>query len=205
MLEQTFKELASTYSDNTLLINEMWKEIKKSYTKKNRYYHTLAHLENLLAHLNKVKRDIKNWHAALFSLFYHDIIYNALKQNNEEKSAQLAVSRLEQLGVDSDTVALCKTQILATKSHELSTNTDTNYFTDADLSILGQSWETYSLYYQNVRKEYAIYPDFMYIPGRKKVLNHFINMPRIFKTTYFYEQYESQAFINAKMELGLLK
>ena len=97
---------------------------------------------------------------------------------------------MKQISVSNDKVELCKNQILATKSHIKSTDRDTNYLTDADLSVLGQNWQTYSLYYKNVRKEYSIYPDFVYNPGRKKVLNHFLSMDKIFKTDFFYKKFE---------------
>jgi predicted metal-dependent HD superfamily phosphohydrolase len=140
----------------------------------------------------------------LFTLYYHDIIYNSLKSDNEEKSAELAEKRMKQIFVSNDTLELCKKQILATKSHIKSTDSDTNYFTDADLSILGQDWDAYSSYYKNVRKEYSIYPDFVYNPGRKKVLNHFLSMDRIFKTAFFYNRFEIQAKRNLQKEMELL-
>lgn len=126
----------------------------------------------------------------MFTLYYHDIVYNPLKSDNEEKSAELAEKRMKQISVSIDTIGLCKNQILATKTHIKSADIDTNYFTDADLSVLGQSWEIYTLYYKNVRKEYSIYPDFVYNPGRKKVLNHFLAMDRIYKTDFFYNKFE---------------
>jgi predicted metal-dependent HD superfamily phosphohydrolase len=39
---------------------------------------------------------------------------------------------------------------------------------DADLSILGKDLDTYLAYTKMIRKEYSIYPDFLYKPGRKK-------------------------------------
>jgi predicted metal-dependent HD superfamily phosphohydrolase len=83
----------------------------------------------------------------------------------------------------------------------VSENTDTNLFTDADLSILGQPWETYLAYAQNVRKEYGQYPKIIYRSGRKKVLRHFLEMERIFKTEYFFEKYEICARKNIEQEL----
>ena len=62
----------------------------------------------------------------------------------------------------------------------------------------------YDTYCQQVRKEYSIYPDFLYKPGRKKVLEHFLNMERIFKTTYFFDLYEAQARENLRRELSSL-
>lgn len=185
-------------------MNELWTEIEKNYTSEKRHYHTLQHLDNLLAQLTEVKNEIQNWETILFTLYYHDIIYNSLKSDNEKKSAELAEKRMKQISAPIDIIELCKQQILATKSHIKSSDSDTNYFTDADLSVLGQPWETYSDYYKNVRMEYSIYPDFLYNPGRKKVLDHFLTMVRIFKTDLFYNKFETQAKKNLNMELELL-
>jgi len=204
VLKETFIELLTRYTDNDRLKNELWNEIEKNYSSKKRHYHTLQHLDILLSQLTDVKGEIQNWETILFTLFYHDIIYNSIKSDNEEKSAELAEKRMKQASVSKEKIALCKKQILATKSHIESTDSDTNYFTDADLSIVGQSWETYSLYYKNVRKEYSIYPSLVYNPGRKKVLNHFLSMDRIFKTDFFYNKFEIQAKQNIQQEIESL-
>lgn len=204
MLKETFKQLLTNYTDNNRLINELWIEIEKHYSSKKRHYHTLQHLDNLLTQLTEIKGEIQNWDTILFTLYYHDIIYNILKSDNEEKSADLAEKRLTQISVSNDKVELCKKHILATKSHLKATDNDTNYFTDADLSVLGQDWETYSSYYKNIRKEYSIYPDFVYNLGRKKVLNHFLSMDRIFKTDLFFGKFEKQAKENLTNELNIL-
>ena len=154
--------------------------------------------------LSSVQNDIEDFDSVLFSIFYHDFIYKSTSKDNEEKSAELAEKRMKQISVSKDTIELCKNQILATKSHVQSTNKDTNYFTDADLSVLGQNWEAYSLYYKNVRKEYSIYPDFVYNQGRKKILNHFLSMDKIFKTDFFYNKFEAQAKKNLQKEMELL-
>jgi predicted metal-dependent HD superfamily phosphohydrolase len=204
VLKETFIELLKNYTDNNGMTNELWTEIEKNYSSKKRHYHTLRHLDNLLAQLTEIKGEIQNWETVLFTLYYHDIVYNSLKSDNEEKSAELAEKRMKQISVPIDKIELCKNQILATKSHIKSTDSDTNYFTDADLSVLGQNLETYSLYCKNVRKEYSIYPDFVYNPGRKKVLNHFLAMDRIFKSDFFYNKFETQAKQNLQKEIELL-
>lgn len=204
MLKEAFIELTTKYTDNNALINKLWGEISESYSDKNRHYHTLLHLDNLLKQLTEVKAEIKEWDAVLFTLYYHDIVYNSLKSDNEERSAKLAEKRMTQLSVPNEMIESCKNQILATKSHLENSDSDTNYFTDADLSVLGQNWEIYSGYFKNVRKEYSIYPDWVYNPGRKKVLQHFLAMIRIFKTDYFFNKFEEQAKQNLQRELELL-
>ena len=58
---------------------------------------------------------------------------------------------------------------------------DINLFTDADLAILGAEPEIYKNYAAAIRQEYSVFPDPIYIPGRKKVLLHFLKMERLFK------------------------
>ncbi|NAS29920.1 hypothetical protein GTQ40_02950 [Flavobacteriaceae bacterium R38] len=204
VLKEIFIELLTNYTDNDYLKNELWAEIEKNYSSKKRHYHTLQHLDNLFVQLTDVKREIENWEVILFTLFYHDIVYNSTISDNEEKSAELAEKRMKQIRISNDKIVLCKKQILATKSHIKSIDSDTNYFTDADLSILGQSWETYSLYYKNIRKEYSIYPTLVYNPGRKKILKHFLSVDRIFKTDFFYNKFEIQAKQNIEKEIKSL-
>lgn len=204
MLKETFIELLTKFTDDISLTNKFWTEIEENYSDKKRYYHTLTHLDNLQNQLCKVKDKIINWESILFTLYYHDIVYNALKSDNEEKSAELAELRMKQINVPTEIIENCKSQILATKKHEDNSDFDTNYFIDADLSILGQDSETYKGYFQNVRKEYSIYPDIIYNYGRKKVLKHFLEMDRIYKTEYFYKKFENSAKENLLKELNTL-
>lgn len=203
MLQENFKNLFLNFAQDVSLQENLWLEIKTYYTSKKRHYHNLSHLENLFSELFPIKEKLEDWETVQFSIFYHDIIYNASRNDNEEKSAILAIERLKEIGLPEDQILKCNHQILMTKSHEISDN-DSNYFTDADLSILGKSWEVYEEYYQQIRKEYRIYPDFIYNGGRKKALRHFLEMDRIFKTDYFFEKYEIQARQNLQKELEIL-
>jgi predicted metal-dependent HD superfamily phosphohydrolase len=141
----------------------------------------------------------------LFSLFYHDIIYNTTAKDNEEKSADTAAKVLKSIGYPEEKIIACQKQILATKSHIATGDNDTDLFTDADLSILGYPPEAYNIYTIQVRKEYAIYPDFLYNPGRHKVLEHFLNTKPLFKSAYFRQKYERQALDNILHEMVTLK
>ncbi|WP_373553145.1 hypothetical protein [Haliscomenobacter sp.] len=204
LLKDTFTALIQTYTQDAAVIEPHWLEIEKAYSGKKRHYHNLTHLEQLWQQLLPLKAEITDWDTVLFSLFYHDIVYNVRRQDNEEKSAELAKQRLQALPYPPAGIEKCIVQILATKSHALSSDLDTNLFTDADLAILGQDWPTYHSYTLQVRQEYAIYPDLLYKPGRKKVLQHFLNMERIFKTAHFFSLYEQVARTNLSREIGEL-
>jgi hypothetical protein len=64
-----------------------------------------------------------------------------------------------------------------------------------------QDWETYLDYCQKVRKEYSIYPDLLYNLGRRKVLEHFLQMKMIFKTEAFFNRFEQNARQNIGREI----
>jgi predicted metal-dependent HD superfamily phosphohydrolase len=204
MLQLTFVQLLQKYTSNSQLIETLWNEIDNHYSGRGRYYHTLAHLQNLLDVLTEVRDRTEDWDTVLFALFYHDIIYKPTNNNNEKKSAELARKRLSEISFPEQRIAKCCSIILATKTHAVSTDSDTNYFTDADLSTLGQNQDAYIEYTKQVRKEYSMYPHFLYNPGRKKVLKHFVQMDSIFKTEFFFHKFEKHARENLHLELQSL-
>jgi predicted metal-dependent HD superfamily phosphohydrolase len=201
MVQQLFYSTLNAYGCSDAIMEELWSEIAKQHSSRMRHYHTLNHLDHMILQLQEVQPVIEHWNTIVLAVAYHDIIYNPLRSNNEERSAAVAVERLATAGVDPDTVARTHRHIIASKTHLVSADQDTNYFTDADLSVLGASREVYKLYADYVRKEYRYYPDLLYKPGRKKVLQHFLDMPRIFKTEHFYHTFEQQARQNLLWEL----
>jgi predicted metal-dependent HD superfamily phosphohydrolase len=204
MLENSFRLLLKNYTDDGTIIDRYWSEINTCYTEPHRHYHTLSHLNNLLKELTGIRDELENWMAILFALYYHDIIYNPLRSDNEERSAILAREGMEQIAIPEVTIRETVDCIMATRSHEVSDNPDINYFTDADLSVLGQAPDIYKRYSNDIRKEYDIYPGVVYYPARKNVLLDFLQMGRIFKTDFFYNKYEEQARVNIKAEIALI-
>ena len=203
-LKENFTNLCLQFNENHILIENLWTEIEKKYSEKGRYYHNLQHLDNMFSELELVKDKILNFNNISFSVFYHDVIYDATSKLNEEKSAEFAESKLIKLGLNETDIAEISKQILATKSHQKSEKSDINYLLDADLCVLGKDPETYLDYIKNIRKEYSIYPDFLYKPGRKKVLKHFLELENIFKTEDFRNRYELQAKENIEVEIYTL-
>jgi len=201
VLKQSFITLVENYSQDQRLVETLWDEIEKNYSESTRHYHTLTHLTKMLGQLEEVRAEIADHHTLLFSLYYHDLVYQTSGNDNEERSAEVAGERLRLLSFPKDKIEKCLYQILATKGHLKNNDHDTNLFIDADLSILGQSWMVYAEYASQIRKEYAIYPDPVYKSGREKVLNHFLSMNQIFKTPYFYDKYEQRAKENFGKEL----
>jgi predicted metal-dependent HD superfamily phosphohydrolase len=194
MLQQIFINNLSQFTDNQMLISKFWLDLEKLYRSKNRHYHTLTHIEHLFFLLEKNKNLIEDWETLVVSIFYHDVIYNARKSDNEEQSAIFMQKAMSEIAFPKEKIEKSYRQILATKKHEITGDNDTDLFTDADLAILGSDWDVY---------EYSIYPDFLYNNGRKKVLQHFLAMENIFKTPLFRADFEEKARGNLQKELVL--
>jgi len=187
--------------------NEYYQELIKLYNSKNRFYHNLNHIEVLLKLSDEYKHLLNSQKAIDFTIWYHDAIYDGSKNNNEQKSAELAKLHLTQLGLSEQLVENCYKLIIATKTHTL--NKSLNYFDaqfllDIDLSILATERKQYIEYTQQIRKEYKMYPDFLYRKGRKKLLKHFLEMENIYKTQLFQNRWEEKAKENINYELELL-
>ena len=200
-LEGVFRELAGKYSLDNIAVQRAWRMIETHHTERGRHYHNLNHLADIITELQPFKDD-DGWDVLLFTTFYHDIMYNVLRHDNEEQSAELAVKEMSILGVPEPIIVATKDCILATKTHETTGNDLIDLFIDADMSIVGRDRETYIIYAQQVRKEYGIYPDLLYNPGRKRALSHFLKMERIFKTAYFFDKYEVSARANVSFEMA---
>lgn len=187
--------------------NRFYENLVKHYNSKGRFYHNLNHIEALLKLSDEYKYLLSSKKTIDFTIWYHDAIYDASKNNNEEKSAELARKDLTDLGLDATLIENCFNLIVATKTHQLSeeTNTfDAQFLLDIDLSILAVDRDEYMEYTRHIRKEYQMYPNFLYKKGRKKVLNHFLEMEHIYKTELFRNLWENKAKGNLEYELSLL-
>jgi len=199
-LKTIWGTIASKYSNDTELIEKQWLEIEKCYSSERRYYHNLSHIQFMADLAYKYQGSIEDIDSLLFSIFYHDIVYNAAKTDNEVNSAEVACLNMAKIGVPSAKIETCKTQIIATKSHNASADNDTKYLLDFDLAILGEPAERYIEYTQQIRAEYAVYTDEEYNFGRKRAITHFLAMDRIFKTEELYLRLEQQARSNLSQE-----
>jgi predicted metal-dependent HD superfamily phosphohydrolase len=193
-------------NNNPIVIGKIWTEIQKAYSSKVRHYHNMEHIVQILKALTEFQSKIENIEIMQLSAFFHDMVYSSKRNDNEEQSAAMAVKKLKFLDYPDDRIKLCEQFILATKNHVNDTGfRDLDYFLDADLEKLGAPWPEYLEYTRQIRKEYHFYPDLIYIPGRRKVLEHFLNLDKIYKTEEFLQRFEKNARQNLSKELVLLK
>jgi predicted metal-dependent HD superfamily phosphohydrolase len=206
-LRAIWDQLTGKYCSNSELTARFYQEIERKYTSGRRHYHNLPHIAALLQLCEQYAAELMNRDVVEFAVFYHDIIYNVLRKDNEPRSAQLAVKRLQALQVPASTTEQVKLYIEATQTHAVTAAVthigDLQLFLDFDMSVLAADWEAYEAYTRQVRKEYRIYPDKLYYPGRKQFLQHCLQTEHIFQTPVFRERYEDIARANIRKELEL--
>ncbi|OXB05495.1 hypothetical protein B0A81_14630 [Flavobacterium plurextorum] len=201
-LQKIYSELLLKIGFSANEIQQNWADLEKAYSKKSRHYHNLTHLKEMIASFEIYRDKLQNPNEILFSIFYHDFVYSASKKDNELKSAEYALAILpENSNLNKQLVfdAIC-----ATQQHQQNAIEDINWLIDFDLKILAKDWNDYKIYFEQIRKEYRIYPDFLYKPGRAKALKHFLENEFIFQTDEFRDLYEEKARANIEKEISFL-
>lgn len=186
---------------------DCFRHLLQHYSNPLRYYHNLDHLRALFVHFDQYQDDLVRPDLVSAAIFYHDVIYDIQRQDNELASAAYAKKDLTILGFNEIDQGVVEEMILATIKHEppQQASQDLRFFLDFDLAILGSEFSIYQAYAQKIRQEYAIFADELYIPGRIMVLEKLLDRPRLFQTEPFYDQYEEQARNNLHRELLELK
>jgi len=160
---------------------------------------------HILDCLNLLQQNPPSDPAAHFplALFFHDAIYDPRRSDNEQQSAALAAAWLAP-HIPAPTLDLVRSLILATRHSSPPANPAEALIIDIDLSILGRPAPLFLAYDRAIRAEYAHVPDAPYRTGRAKVLQSFLNRPRIFHTPAFLDQFETAAQTNLRNALSQL-
>jgi len=181
-------------------VESIYNDILEGYSESHRYYHTIDHVKACLRHLDSVE-NVANRRDVEIALWFHDVIYDSFKKDNEEQSAIFADSALNVLGESKQIIDSVKHLVILTKHPSDPKELHEKYLIDIDLSILGSSEDVYEGYERWIRKEYSNVPAILYRRGRKKVLRSFLDQPKIYTTELFYEKYEANARKNLESAL----
>jgi predicted metal-dependent HD superfamily phosphohydrolase len=178
-------------------------ELCCAYREPHRHYHTLQHLEHMLG-LVYASGNVQP--AALWATWYHDVVYQPGRSDNEQRSADHARVILTQLNIPQPIIAHTEQIILATRSHTFAgTDAVLQGVLDADMAILGTAPDRYRQYCEQVRREFALAPEPLFRQGRRHFLEQVLAQSRIFATDWFWQRFEVQARENLASELAALE
>ena len=186
--EDLWRSLRVERVDPTLLA-----ALLRRYSEPQRKYHTLQHLDACLAHFETVRTQAPHPHEVELALWFHDAIYDIGASDNEARSADWAREALRSAGGDAQAAQRVHDLVRVTRHDVVPQTPDQQVLLDVDLSILGASPRIFDAYEQQIRAEYAGVPENAFRSRRRRILQQFLDRPRIYHTTQFHGQFEAQA------------
>jgi len=182
----------------TLISEPVRAELVSAYTAPERHYHDLRHIEAMLRLADDCGGAIMDRDALEAAIWFHDAIYDTRRNNNEERSAALAVARLAGTAGE-DRIGCIAAMIRATAGHAMpdladaAARRDCALFLDLDLAILGSPAADFDAYEAAVRREYDWVTESQWTLGRRAVLAGFQARPAIYVTDRFQASHEAAA------------
>jgi len=134
------------------------------YREPHRFYHTLAHLDDICTQLHQ--RGYGDNDILLLATVFHDIIYDPRSATNEEDSAAYFKSIFKGDEAVRDAVVQI---ILDTKTHQPDSELS-RIFCEVDLNILRQPFDKLLVYEQQIFKEFQFVDFAVYREKRIEVL-----------------------------------
>jgi predicted metal-dependent HD superfamily phosphohydrolase len=184
------------------LTEELREDLLARWSETHRKHHTVAHLHEMLDAIGLLAEAGIEFdrEAVELAAWFHDAIYEIGRDDNEDRSAELARELLESSPIRDEVARL----VLVTRTHEVADD-DVNgaVLSDADLSVLGSEPLRYRAYAQAVREEYAKVPDNVFKPARAQVLQALLDGP-LFHTAAGRARWEERARANIAEELSAL-
>lgn len=212
VLKPSWERLLNTFQVEPTYTQEVFLDLVAAYSSVGRYYHTLEHIQQVLETIESIRttNPTPRWEAANFpaielAAWFHDVIYDPQANDNEAKSAEYAVTALNELGIPISTVERVKQLILNTKTHQaLTDDIDSQILLDSDLAILGAPEWQYQAYARSIRQEYFWMAEQVYRTGRKDVLQNFLQRERLYFTDRLFSDLEVRAKHNLQAEVAAL-
>lgn len=175
------------------------------YTEAHRGYHDLAHLDEVLTRIDLLAAEADEPDAVRLAAWFHDAIYDPHRDDNEDRSADLAATVLSALRVEDPLTARVATLVRLTAAHDPGADRDGTVLCDADLAILASDEPRYTAYVDGVRTEFGHLDDDTFARGRAYVLRSLLAMPSLFNTEHGRTTWEAPARANVTAELDGLE
>ena len=182
-----------------------WAAVGEAWSEPHRRDHDLAHLAAVLGIVGELASAATDPDAVRLAAWYHDVVYDPQRSDNEQVSAERARAGLRGL-VDEARVAEVGRLVLLTAGHDPAPDAaDGAVLCDADLAVLASPPEAYAAYASAVRAEYAHLPDEVCAAGRAAVLEQLLALPALYRLPAVAEQWTARARANLTAELSLLR
>ncbi|MEO6435274.1 MAG: hypothetical protein ABIP55_05880 [Tepidisphaeraceae bacterium] len=171
----------------------MFDRLYAAYTGPDRHYHDLGHIADCLRELDGVRQLASRADAIEAAIWFHDLIYDGRRTDNEEQSAEEAGIWLTLLGADVAFIDEVKRLIVFTRHDRDPEATDGRLMVDIDLASLALPAEQFDENSRRIRLEYPHTAEADFRRARTQMLQRFLDRPHIYFTPVFRDRYETRA------------
>jgi predicted metal-dependent HD superfamily phosphohydrolase len=211
-------ELLRTFSSpkkSPTVLRDIQAIVLNHYEEPHRKYHTLSHVTECIDELDRLVKAKPPGACPLMpslielALWFHDVIYDPSRKDNEEKSAELASLFIKELEgpIATEVDGYVHRLIMATKHQPTNLHGDEAIIVDLDLFMLATDPATFHRRNQAIGMEYAEqysgYTDAEY--RRKAFLKSMLQRQSIFLTPYYIATCEMRARQNLQAALDELQ
>ena len=132
--------LLSHFVGNANELETIINRLFSAYSRNSRHYHNLSHIHSCLWELDQIEDPRIDKTVIELAIWYHDLVYNPLRSDNEIKSSQAMLNDLNKFKTKIDLNAVSaliygeNDQYEEIKSNKL----NEKYFHDIDFAIFGQ-------------------------------------------------------------------
>lgn len=171
-----------------------------------RHYHGIDHLETVLDAVGVLSEEADRPRLVLLAAWYHDAVYDVRRDDNEERSAQLAEQTLACTDEDPLRIGEVARLVRLTERHDPADgDADGAVLSDADLSVLASDGLAYAAYASAVRAEYSHVSDEDFKAGRAAILEQLLSSASLYRTGLGRSRWEAAARRNLSHELAGLR
>lgn len=181
---------------------DVWSVVWSAYAEAHRHYHGIGHILFCLEQFALVARQLRSPKAVELAIWFHDVIHQPGRSDNEVASAVLFRRYAEAL--DAELVDAVATMIADTTHRSAPQTQDGKYLVDIDLAGLGQPWTRFSRESESIRDEQLDVSPAAYASAQQAFLGSLIARPHLYRTRFFRERYEMSARDNIRRILKSL-
>ena len=198
-LDEIWQQVWQTLTPNQAMPD--LQAVLNAYAQPQRHYHTVQHLQECLQWWQRCQEQMRHPAEVALALFYHDIVYEPKRSDNELQSANTMLAQLQPY-LPSDSTERIYRWILATAhpgtqpDMNQEDDQDLKWVLDIDLGILSADAERFQEYERQIRMEYRHVPLLIYRCKRRQILRDFAQTEYLYHTDYFRQQLEKVAKAN---------
>ena len=101
-------DLAESLDIPEAAAEKIWRELAAAYGENGRFYHNLHHIQHALAVAEQLQAVATDFTAVQLALWFHDVVYDPRRSDNEAQSAAFAERVLRPLGFPNERLETIK-------------------------------------------------------------------------------------------------